>query len=465
MFQKKVCVFNESAAKNKKNKHTLIPNPNSKKMKSNASAENDDIADIPNSEETINQLHFQHCKTNNLSELDFNQLNQNMNSLNITHPNANNANPITNSIPMISTITNINRNSNNTNTNTNNANSNSNVNINTTENYNAPIIQDDPHQMMKNPYPIRQWQTNNFNTNDLLIHNEPEYNQNYEQQINFTNTNKPYLNHNYNYIPKNPNYPNFNPYYNYYMNSNVQHQHQQQHQPQCQQQQESVPKLIYPKQNHMNINEIYTQKIPNSNCISQPMKQINTLFTENAFTYNIEQYELKKKKKLKERLDQTLFTINIDQLLQGADIRTTIMIRHIPNKYSSQTLLEEIEDACKNKYDFFYLPIDAENQCNLGYSFINFLNPFHIIYFFKMFKSRKWNHYKSHKECDLTFAKFQGKVELTAHLEKNSHKIDENKKPMLFTPPNPLPKIDLPIEYQEFIKESRPELIPEINFK
>lgn len=34
------------------------------------------------------------------------------------------------------------------------------------------------------------------------------------------------------------------------------------------------------------------------------------------------------------------------------------MIKNIPNKYTAQTLMEEINANFKNKYDFLYLPID-----------------------------------------------------------------------------------------------------------
>lgn len=34
------------------------------------------------------------------------------------------------------------------------------------------------------------------------------------------------------------------------------------------------------------------------------------------------------------------------------------MIRNIPNKYTQQLLMSEIEEHFKNKVDFFYLPID-----------------------------------------------------------------------------------------------------------
>lgn len=66
--------------------------------------------------------------------------------------------------------------------------------------------------------------------------------------------------------------------------------------------------------------------------------------------------------------------------------------------------------------------------------------------FYDTFKARKWKKYKSHKECDLSYAKFQGKVELTSHLEKSCvmNKMGEDKKPIILSPPDPLPKIEIP---------------------
>jgi hypothetical protein len=42
------------------------------------------------------------------------------------------------------------------------------------------------------------------------------------------------------------------------------------------------------------------------------------------------------------------------------DKRTTLYIKNIPNKYSQDLLLEDIDQKFKNAYDFFYLPIDFE---------------------------------------------------------------------------------------------------------
>jgi hypothetical protein len=36
------------------------------------------------------------------------------------------------------------------------------------------------------------------------------------------------------------------------------------------------------------------------------------------------------------------------------------MIKNIPNKYNSELLREKIDVDFKNKYDFFYLPMDLK---------------------------------------------------------------------------------------------------------
>lgn len=73
------------------------------------------------------------------------------------------------------------------------------------------------------------------------------------------------------------------------------------------------------------------------------------------------------------------------------------MIRHIPNKYTLQTILEDINLEFKNKYDVFYLPLDFNNNCNLGFAFINFIDPFHILFFFDYFRGKKWRRFNSEK--------------------------------------------------------------------
>ena len=52
------------------------------------------------------------------------------------------------------------------------------------------------------------------------------------------------------------------------------------------------------------------------------------------------------------------------------------------------------EDPC---YDFFYLPIDFKNRCNLGYAFVNFLDVAGTVECYKHFHSKRWEEFNSRK--------------------------------------------------------------------
>lgn len=51
---------------------------------------------------------------------------------------------------------------------------------------------------------------------------------------------------------------------------------------------------------------------------------------------------------------------------------TTVMFRNIPNKYTREMLVQQLDQDMKGLFDFIYLPIDFKNKCNVGYAFINF---------------------------------------------------------------------------------------------
>ncbi|KAL2642446.1 hypothetical protein R1flu_010033 [Riccia fluitans] len=119
--------------------------------------------------------------------------------------------------------------------------------------------------------------------------------------------------------------------------------------------------------------------------------------------------------------------------LAGSDSRTTLMIKNIPNKYTSKMLLAAIDEHHRGTYDFIYLPIDFKNKCNVGYAFINMIAPSRIVPFYQAFNGKKWEKFNSEKVASLAYARIQGKAALVAHFQ-NSSLMNEDKRcrPILF---------------------------------
>ncbi|GAB2272020.1 hypothetical protein Dimus_006844 [Dionaea muscipula] len=131
--------------------------------------------------------------------------------------------------------------------------------------------------------------------------------------------------------------------------------------------------------------------------------------------------------------DRKQYELNVDRILRGEDTRTTLMIKNIPNKYTSNMLLATINENHRGTYDFLYLPIDFKNKCNVGYAFINMVEPHHIVAFHKTLDGKKWEKFNSEKVASLAYARIQGKDALIAHFQ-NSSLMNEDKRcrPILF---------------------------------
>lgn len=131
--------------------------------------------------------------------------------------------------------------------------------------------------------------------------------------------------------------------------------------------------------------------------------------------------------------DRKQYELDIHRILQGEDIRTTLMIKNIPNKYTSKMLLAAIDEHHKGTYDFVYLPIDFKNKCNVGYAFINMTEPSKIVSFYQAFNGKRWEKFNSEKVASLAYARIQGKAALVAHFQ-NSSLMNEDKRcrPILF---------------------------------
>lgn len=125
------------------------------------------------------------------------------------------------------------------------------------------------------------------------------------------------------------------------------------------------------------------------------------------------------------------FSVNvIDDMV--TDPRTTLMIRNIPNRYTQEMILDSADICLNGKYNFFYLPIDFQNQCNVGYAFINMTSTMYVPMLYNMFHNKGWELFKSEKICEVTYARIQGLQSLVDHFKSSSLlSEDEKVRPMV----------------------------------
>jgi len=126
---------------------------------------------------------------------------------------------------------------------------------------------------------------------------------------------------------------------------------------------------------------------------------------------------------LDEPVPVSLFSL----LSQEKETRTTVMMRDIPNSYSSNGLIELFAAAgFQGTYDFVYLPIDFRTNMSLGYAFVNFVSSWDALQFMRHFDGFSNWHFSSPKVCQVSWSDpNQG---LQEHVERyrNSPVMHEN---------------------------------------
>merc|ERR1712078_736820 len=96
-------------------------------------------------------------------------------------------------------------------------------------------------------------------------------------------------------------------------------------------------------------------------------------------------------------------------------------------------ILQQIDECCKDGYDFFYLPIDFRNKCNVGYAFMNMKTPEDILPLYAHLNNKKWARFNSEKVCVLTYGRIQGFSALTSHFQRVSLRHeDKRRRPPIF---------------------------------
>ena len=164
------------------------------------------------------------------------------------------------------------------------------------------------------------------------------------------------------------------------------------------------------KNNYLNIKEQKVSSNISNSPNNIPYNNKNKMIYKNNITYRNINNNIINKNNLKGEKQ----ILNLEDIVSGKDMRTTIMIRNIPIKYTDEILNESLAEF-DGKYDCLYMPYDYEKNGNKGYAFINFVNPLHILYFYEKFNGKKWAHFESSKICELNCAHFQGINEIQKH--------------------------------------------------
>lgn len=156
---------------------------------------------------------------------------------------------------------------------------------------------------------------------------------------------------------------------------------------------------------------------------------LNYYYSSAPSTYYPEgESAIPERKSFEGEVGKEVYAINLLDILNKKDTRTTIMIKNIPNKYTQKMLLKKIDKKFKHVYDFFYLPIDLKNKCNVGYAFINFISPLYILKFFEEFNGQRWEKFKSEKICQLAYARIQGHQALLLNFRSFDNVLQQSMK-------------------------------------
>ena len=163
----------------------------------------------------------------------------------------------------------------------------------------------------------------------------------------------------------------------------------------------------------------YTRDVFSDNKLDAAIQEPLSYHLLSSFDPNLSEDRRKTRtRKCQPVTDSQSFDIKVDSIFGCA--KTTLMIKNIPNRYTKEMMLETIDKRFKDTYDFFYLPIDFDNNCNVGYAFINFVDVGFIEGFYTEFNGIHWPNFKSDKICEITYARIQGKDDCNQHFKDSS---------------------------------------------
>jgi len=110
---------------------------------------------------------------------------------------------------------------------------------------------------------------------------------------------------------------------------------------------------------------------------------------------------------------------------------TTMMIRNIPGRYCQNDLMLDLKElGFAGTFDFLYMPMDKGTSANVGYAFVNFLEPCSAAKSMTSFENFRFTrHQRScNKVAKVSVAHLQGLEKNLQHYEKTAVNMSKEKR-------------------------------------
>jgi hypothetical protein len=117
---------------------------------------------------------------------------------------------------------------------------------------------------------------------------------------------------------------------------------------------------------------------------------------------------------------------------------TTLMIRNIPSRLSQQDLVLELQDlGFAGTFDFLYIPIDKNTLSNVGYAFVNFVEPIWAKKCMETFQNYRFNRCRRgpSRVASVSIAHLQGLEKNLQHYENSAVNVSKQtqRRPLVMT--------------------------------
>jgi len=103
------------------------------------------------------------------------------------------------------------------------------------------------------------------------------------------------------------------------------------------------------------------------------------------------------------------------------ELPTTLMIRNVPNRYTQQDLLQELEElGFAGQIDFLYMPRDKSAKASIGYAFVNFADGAAAQRCIQLLLGHSFSRCGGHRHAQVSVAHLQGVEANRIHYERSA---------------------------------------------